>query len=225
MEFQIESSWKLILKDEFEKEYMKKLAHFIQEKYDKEIQVLPPKELIFNTFKHTQFEKVKVVILGQDPYHGLNQANGLAFSVNKEVAIPPSLKNIFKELQLEYPEFRYPTHGDLSSWADQGVLLLNATLTVEESLAGSHQNQGWEQFTDRVIQVLSEKRTGIIFLLWGKYAQAKAPLIDSKKHEILTAPHPSPLSAYQGFLGCNHFIKTNEILKKAGITPINWQLS
>ncbi|WP_291401299.1 uracil-DNA glycosylase [Daejeonella sp.] len=225
MEFQIESSWKLILKDEFEKDYMKKLAHFIQEKYDKEIQISPPKQLIFNAFKHTPFEKVKVVILGQDPYHGLNQANGLAFSVNKEVAIPPSLKNIFKELQSEYPEFRYPTHGDLSSWADQGVLLLNATLTVEESLAGSHQNQGWEQFTDRVIQVLSEKRTGIIFLLWGKYAQAKAHLIDSKKHVILTAPHPSPLSVYQGFLGCKHFIKTNEILKKAGITPINWQLS
>jgi uracil-DNA glycosylase len=225
MEIQIESSWKHVLKEEFEKEYLKKLASYLLSEEKKGISIFPPKDLIFSAFNHTPFEKVKVVILGQDPYHGINQANGLAFSVNQGVVIPPSLKNIFKELHLEYPDFRHPTHGDLSQWADQGVLLLNATLTVENSKAGSHQNQGWEHFTDKVIQVLSQKRTGIIFLLWGKFAQAKSKLIDLNKHEILTASHPSPLSAYNGFLGCNHFKKTNEILEKAGKDQINWQLS
>lgn len=224
MEFQIETSWKHVLKEEFEKEYMQNLAVFIQEQVDNGIQIFPSKQLVFNAFKHTPFEKVKVVILGQDPYHGINQANGLAFSVNKEVAIPPSLKNIFKELKLEYPDYKLPNYGDLTYWADQGVLLLNATLTVEESKAGSHQNKGWEQFTDKVIEVISRERKGIIFLLWGKYASAKSKFIDSEKHFILTAAHPSPLSAYQGFLGCNHFIKTNEILIKEGKNPINWQI-
>jgi uracil-DNA glycosylase len=225
MEIQIESSWKHVLNEEFEKDYLKKLASYLQSEEKKGISIFPPKDLIFNAFNHTPFEKVKVVILGQDPYHGNYQANGLAFSVNQGVVIPPSLKNIFKELHLEYPDFRHPTHGDLSAWADQGVLLLNATLSVKESFAGSHQNKGWERFTDQVIKVLSLKREGLIFLLWGKYAQEKSSLINQEKHIILTSAHPSPLSAHRGFLGCNHFIKTNEILKKIGKTEINWQLS
>jgi uracil-DNA glycosylase len=178
--------------------------------------------LIFNAFAHTPFDKVKVVIIGQDPYHGANQAHGLSFSVQKGVQIPPSLQNIFKELKAEYKDFQIPKNGDLSSWADQGVLLLNATLTVEASKAGSHQNQGWEIFTDRVIQILSEKRTGIVFLLWGKFAQAKAGLIDHNKHHILTAAHPSPFSAYNGFFDCNHFILTNEYLEKDEGKGIDW---
>jgi uracil-DNA glycosylase len=225
MEIQIESNWKHVLKEEFEKDYLKKLTTFLQFREEKGIYIFPPKDLIFNAFNKTPFEKVKVVILGQDPYHGVNQAHGLAFSVNREVAIPPSLKNIYKELHLEYPDYRYPTHGDLSEWAHQGVFLLNSTLSVEESLAGSHQNQGWERFTDQVIHILSEQKTGLIFLLWGKSAQAKSKLIDLEKHEILIAAHPSPLSVYKGFLGCNHFIKTNEILNKMGETEINWQIS
>jgi uracil-DNA glycosylase len=225
MDFRIETSWKRVLKEEFEKDYIKKLSLFLQTQQENGLHIFPPKHLIFNAFDQIPFEKVKVVILGQDPYHGINQAHGLAFSVNKGVAIPPSLKNIFKELHLEYPSFKHPKHGDLSQWANQGVLLLNATLTVEESKAGSHQNQGWEIFTDKVIQLLSEQRTGIIFILWGKYAQSKAKLIDLEKHVVLSAAHPSPLSAYSGFLGCNHFIKTNEFLKQAGQTEINWQLS
>lgn len=225
MEIQIESSWKHVLKEEFEKDYLKNLASYLLSEEKKGISIFPPKDLIFNAFNHTPFEKVKVVILGQDPYHGNNQANGLAFSVNKNVALPPSLKNIFKELKSEYPNFKHPTHGDLSEWANQGVLLLNATLSVEDSKAGSHQNQGWEQFTDKVIQLLSEKRTGIIFLLWGNFAQAKSKLIDLQKHELLIAAHPSPLSAHRGFLGCNHFKQVNEILEKAGKAQIDWQLS
>jgi uracil-DNA glycosylase len=225
MDFQIESSWNDILEGEFEKEYMKKLSLFLKELQEKGINVFPPKDLIFNAFKHTSFEKVKVVILGQDPYHGFNQAHGLAFSVNKGIKLPPSLKNIFKEINIEFPNFKHPTHGDLSQWADQGVLLLNTILSVEKSKAGSHQNKGWEKFTDKVIQVLSHKREGLIFLLWGKYAQAKSELIDLEKHIILSAAHPSPLSAYNGFWGCNHFIKTNEALKKMGKIEINWQIS
>lgn len=224
MDIQIENSWEQALEDEFEKEYFKKLIHFIDGESAKGVSIYPPQEQIFEAFRQTPFEKVKIVILGQDPYHGFNQANGLAFSVNKGVAFPPSLKNIFKELQLEYPNFNYPKHGDLSQWAQQGVLLLNATLSVEDSKAGSHQNKGWEVFTDKVIELLSQKREGLIFLLWGKFAQAKLPLIDTNKHNILKAAHPSPLSAYQGFFGCNHFIKSNEILRKANLTEINWQI-
>ena len=162
------------------------------------------------------------MIIGQDPYHGANQAHGLSFSVQKGVQIPPSLQNIFKELQAEYKDFQIPKHGDLSSWADQGVLLLNATLTVEASMPGSHQNQGWEMFTDRVIQILSEKKSEIVFLLWGKYAQAKARLIDHNKHQIFMAAHPSPFSAYNGFFGCKHFILTNEYLEKNGGKGVDW---
>ena len=224
MPLKLEESWKRFLEAEFEKEYMKKLRSFLQSQQEQKRIIYPGNSLIFNAFNHTPFEKVKVVIIGQDPYHGANQAHGLSFSVQKGVPVPPSLQNIFKELQAEYKDFQYPKHGDLSSWADQGVLLLNATLTVEASKAGSHQNQGWEKFTDQVIQTLSEKRTGIVFLLWGKYAQAKAAMIDQNKHLVLMAAHPSPFSAYNGFFGCNHFIKTNEYLEKNGEKGIDWRL-
>ena len=222
MPLKLEESWKRFLEAEFEKEYMKKLRSFLQSQQEQKRIIYPGNSLIFNAFNHTPFEKVKVVIIGQDPYHGANQAHGLSFSVQKGVPVPPSLQNIFKELQAEYKDFQFPKHGDLSSWADQGVLLLNATLTVEASNAGSHQNQGWEKFTDQVIQTLSEKRTGIVFLLWGKYAQAKAAMIDQNKHLVLMAAHPSPFSAYNGFFGCNHFIKTNEYLEENGEKGIDW---
>lgn len=224
MPLKLEESWKRFLEAEFEKEYMKKLRSFLQSQQEQKRIIYPGNSLIFNAFNHTPFEKVKVVIIGQDPYHGANQAHGLSFSVQKGVPIPPSLQNIFKELQAEYKDFQFPQHGDLSSWADQGVLLLNATLTVEASKAGSHQNQGWEKFTDQVIKTLSEHRKGIVFLLWGKYAQAKAGLIDQSKHQVLMAAHPSPFSAYNGFFGCNHFIKTNEYLEKNGEKGIDWRL-
>lgn len=225
MSVQIEESWKEVLGNEFEKDYMKKLRAFLQNEKLQGKTIYPPGKLIFNAFAHTPFNQVKVVILGQDPYHGYKQAHGLSFSVQKGVALPPSLKNIFKELQHEFKDFIYPSNGDLSQWADQGVLLLNATLTVEAGKAGSHQNQGWEQFTDQVIRILSEKRTGIIFLLWGRYAQAKANLIDQTKHHVLVSAHPSPFSAHNGFFGNGHFQKVNEILEKEGKTPIDWQIT
>jgi len=224
MPLKLEESWKEVLEAEFDKEYMIKLRSFLQSQQEQKRLIYPGNGLIFNAFEHTPFNKVKVVIIGQDPYHGANQAHGLSFSVQKGVPIPPSLQNIFKELQAEYPDFQFPKHGDLSSWADQGVLLLNATLTVEATKAGSHQKQGWEQFTDQVIQILSEQRKGIVFLLWGKYAQAKAALIDQNKHLVLMATHPSPFSAYNGFFGCNHFIKTNEFLENNGEKGIDWKL-
>ena len=222
---ELEESWKKVLKEEFDKDYMKELLSYLQKELAEGQTVYPAKLLIFNSFKHTPFNKVKVVILGQDPYHGANQAHGLSFSVQKGVPIPPSLKNIYKELQSEFKDFQYPGHGDLTLWADQGVLLLNTTLTVAATKAGSHQKKGWEIFTDRVIQVLSDKKSGIIFLLWGKYAQAKAGLIDQRKHYVLTAAHPSPFSAHNGFFGCGHFAKTNEILVKNGQSPIDWQIN
>lgn len=224
MSIKLEESWKAVLEDEFEKDYMKKLRLFLQERIKARQIIYPHNSLIFNAFTHTPFNEVKLVILGQDPYHGANQAHGLSFSVQKGVPVPPSLQNIFKELQNEYPEFQIPAHGDLSQWADQGVLLLNATLTVEASKPGSHQNQGWEQFTNRIIQILSEKRKDIVFLLWGKYASAKSVMIDQSKHTVLIAPHPSPFSAHSGFFGCNHFKKSNEILEKKGIKGIDWQI-
>jgi len=222
MSLKLEESWKVVLEGEFEKDYMKKLRSFLQSEQKQQKIIYPVNSLIFNAFEHTSFDKVKVVILGQDPYHGANQAHGLSFSVQKGMQIPPSLQNIFKELQAEYNDFQIPKHGDLSSWADQGVLLLNATLTVEASKPGSHQNQGWEIFTDRTIQIISEKRNRIVFLLWGKYAQAKAGLIDHNKHLILTAAHPSPFSAYNGFFGCNHFILANEYLERNGEKGVDW---
>ncbi len=222
MSIQFENSWQEILKEELDKKYMINLHSFLQIRRKEGHTIFPPNNLIFNAFNHTPFDQVKVVIIGQDPYHGQKQAHGLAFSVQKGMQIPPSLQNIFKELQSEYNDFQIPHHGDLSSWADQGVLLMNVTLTVEASKAGSHQNQGWEIFTDRIIQIISEKRNRIVFLLWGKYAQAKAGLIDHNKHLILTAAHPSPFSAYHGFFGCNHFILTNEYLEKNGQKGIDW---
>jgi uracil-DNA glycosylase len=225
MSVQIEESWKEVLGDEFEKDYMKNLRVFLQTARTKGHILYPANKNIFNAFQHTPFDKVKVVILGQDPYHGPNQAHGLSFSVQKGVQFPPSLQNIFKELVAEFKDFKYPAHGDLTQWADQGVLMLNATLTVEAHKAGSHQKQGWEIFTDTVIRTLSEKRTGIVFLLWGKYAQAKADLIDKTKHHVLMSAHPSPFSAHSGFFGNNHFKKTNEILEKEGKKGIDWQVS
>lgn len=220
----INESWKAVLADEFEKPYMKDLIAFLQREKQEGKVIFPPAPLIFNAFEHTPFEEVKVVILGQDPYHGNGQAHGLSFSVQKGVGIPPSLRSIYKELLSDISGFVIPQHGELTQWADQGVLLLNATLTVRKAEPASHHKKGWEIFTDQVIRTLSEKRSGVIFLLWGKNAQAKIPLIDEKKHTILTAAHPSPYSAYNGFFGCRHFSKTNEILKNQGKTPINWQI-
>ncbi|MES2418612.1 MAG: uracil-DNA glycosylase [Bacteroidota bacterium] len=216
--------WLNILGDEFDKPYMKALKSFLLEEKQKGFTIYPKGADIFNAFNHTPFDAVKVVILGQDPYHGTGQAHGLSFSVPKGIAVPPSLKNIYKELANEFKDFKTPGHGNLTSWADQGVLMLNATLTVSAQEAGSHQNKGWEIFTDKVITELSEQREGLIFLLWGRYAQQKEALIDIKKHHVLKAAHPSPFSAYNGFFGSNHFVKTNEILLKNSLTPINWQI-
>ena len=217
----IEESWKQVLINEFNKDYFKQLKQFLlNEKQNRQI-IYPESSKIFSAFNHTPFDNVKVVILGQDPYHGKGQAHGLCFSVNEHVKVPPSLKNIFKELH-EDIGMAMPAHGNLESWADQGVLLLNATLTVRSNQAGSHQNKGWELFTDSVIKIISEVKPGVVFLLWGKYAQAKANLIDATKHHILMAPHPSPFSAYTGFFGCKHFSKTNEFLKADSKQEIDW---
>ncbi|MDQ7948650.1 MAG: uracil-DNA glycosylase [Pedobacter sp.] len=216
--------WLEVLGVEFEKPYMKALKAFLLEEKQKGFTVYPKNSDIFNAFQHTSFQGVKVVILGQDPYHGQGQAHGLSFSVQKGIAVPPSLKNMYKELSDEFKDFEIPNHGNLTSWADQGVLLLNATLTVRAHEAGSHQNKGWEQFTDHVIATLSQRREGLVFLLWGRYAQQKESLIDTKKHTVLKAAHPSPFSAYNGFFGSNHFSKANHILEKEGKAPIDWQV-
>ena len=186
--------------------------------------IYPPQADVFNAFKLTELENLKVVILGQDPYHGPNQAHGLAFSVRHGVRVPPSLQNMYKELALEYPEFQLPEHGCLESWAQQGVLLLNTVLTVIATQPNSHRHLGWEQFTDKVIASISEQCQGIVFLLWGSHAQKKGRYIDRERHFVLEAPHPSPLSAHRGFLGCGHFKQANELLVKQGKTPINWQV-
>lgn len=224
MAVDLEPSWFKVLEGEFEKPYMKSLKDFLQQEKQAGFTIYPKGSDIFNAFNHTPFEKVKVVILGQDPYHGVGQAHGLSFSVQKGIVPPPSLKNIYKELADEFPDFKIPNHGELTAWADQGVLLLNATLTVRAHTAGSHQKRGWEQFTDKVITELSEKRTGLIFILWGNYAKQKEALIDKSKHFIISSAHPSPFSAYNGFFGSKPFSKTNEILKKEGKEEINWQV-
>ncbi|WP_410220674.1 uracil-DNA glycosylase [Pedobacter sp.] len=224
MAVELESSWLAVLKNEFDQPYMKELKAFLLSEKQKGFTIFPKSADIFNAFKHTPFDKVKVVILGQDPYHGVNQAHGLSFSVQKGITPPPSLKNIYKELADEFPDFKTPDHGDLTSWADQGVLLLNATLTVRANTAGSHQNKGWEQFTDQVIRVLSAKKTGLVFILWGNYAKQKEALIDKSKHFIIKSAHPSPFSAYNGFFGSKPFSKTNQILEQEGKEPINWQV-
>jgi len=219
----IEESWKKILHDEFNKPYFVLLKEFLTEE-KKKFRIFPPGPLIFNAFDHTPFDKVKVVVIGQDPYHGYGQAHGLCFSVPEGVAKPPSLQNIFKELQSDLG-IPVSNHGNLIKWADQGVLLLNATLTVRENQAGSHQNKGWETFSDAVISKLSEQKKDLVFILWGNYAIAKKILIDTKKHHIFTAAHPSPFSAFKGFFGCRHFSKINESLVNSGIEPIDWRLS
>ena len=186
--------------------------------------IYPPQADVFNAFKLTELENLKVVILGQDPYHGPNQAHGLAFSVRQGVRVPPSLQNMYKELALEYPDFQIPQHGCLESWANQGVLLLNTVLTVVATQPNSHRHLGWEQFTDKVIASISEQCQGIVFLLWGSHAQKKGRHIDRDRHFVLNAPHPSPLSAHRGFLGCGHFKQANELLVKQGKDPVNWQV-
>ena len=218
----IESIWKMVLADEFNKEYFLELKSFLLEE-KKTYRVFPPGKLIFNAFDHTPFDRVKVVLLGQDPYHGAGQAHGLCFSVPEGVPKPPSLVNILMELKsdLGYDE---PLHGNLTKWADQGVLLLNATLTVRENQAGSHQNHGWETFTDAAIKQLSERREGLIFILWGNYAIAKKALIDTSRHAILSSVHPSPLSAHRGFFGCRHFSQVNNLLRQHGVEEIDWRL-
>ena len=217
----IENSWKQVLFDEFSLEYMQSLRQFLQ--YEKQAGkvIYPPGADMFNALNHTPFEKVKVVILGQDPYHGPHQAHGFCFSVQPGVSVPPSLKNIYKELSSDLG-MNIPNHGFLSTWADQGVLLLNAVLSVEQAKAGAHQGKGWEIFTDRIIQVLNEQRAGIVFLLWGSYAQKKGQFIDRSKHCVITAPHPSPLSAYRGFFGSKVFSKTNDYLQASGQIEIKW---
>jgi uracil-DNA glycosylase len=220
----LEPGWLNVLSDELEKPYMKELKSFLLEEKQKGFTVYPKGGDIFNAFNHTPFDKVKVVILGQDPYHGQNQAHGLSFSVQKGVTVPPSLKNMYKELVDDIEGFKIPNHGNLTAWADQGVLLLNATLTVRAHEAGSHQNKGWEKFTNHIISVLSAEKSGLVFLLWGRYAQQKENLIDTQKHHVLKAAHPSPFSAYNGFFGSKPFSKANQILIKEGLKPINWQI-
>ena len=219
----IEESWKNVLQEEFNKPYFVDLKGFLVEE-KKRFRVFPPGSLIFNAFNHTPFDKVKVVFIGQDPYHGYGQAHGLCFSVPEGVTKPPSLVNIFKELQSDLG-VPVSNHGNLIKWADQGVLLLNATLTVRENQAGSHQNKGWEIFTDAVISKLSEQKKNLVFVLWGNFAIAKRILIDNTKHHILTAAHPSPFSANKGFFGCRHFSKINEFLVSSGMEPVDWRLS
>lgn len=219
----IEESWKQELWNEFQSNYFAELKVFLLEERTK-FKVFPPGPQIFNAFNYTPLNEVKAVILGQDPYHGSGQAHGLCFSVPTGIKAPPSLVNIFKEIHSDLG-IDIPTHGNLESWAQQGVMLLNATLTVRASSAGSHQNKGWEQFTDRVIQLISEQQQHVVFLLWGRYAQAKEALIDPEKHLILKAAHPSPFSAHNGFFGCRHFSKTNQFLRAKGIKEINWALN
>lgn len=220
---QLHPSWLAFLSDEFKKDYMKNLKQFLLVEREKGKTIYPPGSQWFTAFNHTPFNEVRIVILGQDPYHGPYQAHGLCFSVLPGVRIPPSLINIFKE-QAQDLGIQQPEHGCLTHWARQGVLLLNATLTVEQARAGSHQGKGWEQFTDEAIRVLNESREHLVFLLWGSYAQKKGAFIDKSRHLVLTAPHPSPLSAHRGFFGCRHFSQANAYLQEQGLAPVDWQL-
>jgi uracil-DNA glycosylase len=221
MAVKIDSSWYAALKEQFEAPYFAQLKDFLVAERQ-QYTCYPPGSLIFSAFDHTPFDKVKVVILGQDPYHEPGQAMGLCFSVPQGIQVPPSLVNIITEINSDLGTSIPKTCGNLSGWAEQGVLLLNATLTVRAHQAGSHQRHGWEVFTDAAIQALSQKRNGIVFLLWGSYAIAKKSLIDTAKHYVLTAPHPSPLSAYRGFFGCRHFSQANNILVQQGLQPVDW---
>lgn len=216
-------SWKQRIGNEFEQDYMCALREFLLQRKQAGATIFPPGELIFNALNSTAFEQVKIVIIGQDPYHGPGQAHGLSFSVPPGVKIPPSLRNIYKELQQDIG-FVIPNHGYLKSWAGNGVLLLNAVLTVEQAQAGSHQGKGWERFTDRVIEALNDESEHLVFLLWGAYAQRKGAIVDTARHCVLNAPHPSPLSAHRGFLGCRHFSQANNYLLESGIDVVDWQL-
>ena len=223
MDVKIHESWKIVLAKEFESPYFARLAAFVKDAYAHGI-VYPPGRFIFEAFNRTPFDKVKVVIIGQDPYHNPRQAHGLCFSVPEGVERPPSLVNIFKELENEYGTSFLDRSGDLSHWADQGVLLLNATLTVSggANMAGSHQGRGWETFTDAVIRELAGRRTNLVYMLWGSYAQRKAAFVDRGKNLVLETAHPSPLSAFRGFFGCGHFRKANEYLRQHGMEPVAW---
>lgn len=221
MEVKIDLSWKSKLVQEFEKDYFIKLAEFVKQEY-KTTTIYPPGSLIFNAFNLCPFEKVKAVIIGQDPYHGPGQAHGLCFSVREGVEFPPSLKNIFKEIEMDLGIAR-PVSGNLERWASQGVLLLNATMTVRAHQAGSHQKKGWEQFTDSVISIINSEKENIVFFLWGAYAQKKGESIDRSRHLVLESVHPSPLSASRGFFGNKHFSRCNDYLTKNGIAPVNWE--
>lgn len=222
-EIRLEDSWKALLADEFRQDYMQDLRRFLLREKQSGKVIYPPGEQIFNALNTTPFDKVKVVILGQDPYHGPGQAHGLCFSVQPGVEPPPSLVNIFKEIQsdLGIPP---PGHGCLNTWAEQGVLLLNAVLTVERFKAASHRGRGWERFTDRIVTLLNERRRDLVFLLWGSHAQEKGRIIDRGRHLVLEAPHPSPLSAHRGFFGCRHFSRANDYLQSRGQPPIDWAL-
>ena len=221
MQVKIEESWREVLQPQFDSVYFEMLTTFVRRAYQTTT-VYPPGSKIFEAFNRTPFDKVKVVILGQDPYHGPNQAHGLCFSVQDGIQPPPSLINIYKELQKEYGVPVNMANGNLTRWADQGVLLLNATLTVEAGKAGSHQSKGWETFTDAAIKALSDRREGLVFMLWGSYAQQKGRVIDRRKHLVLESSHPSPLSVYRGFDGCGHFKKANQYLQSRGQEPIDW---
>ena len=218
----IGNTWDLLLKEEYKKEYFKNLMNFIKEEY-KIKTVYPKRNDVFNAFRYTDFDNVKVVILGQDPYHGPNQAEGLSFSVSNEVLKPPSLKNIFKELESDLG-IPFPKHNSLKPWAKEGVLLLNSVLTVEAHTPTSHKGHGWEQFTDQVIEIINKKTTPVVFILWGSYARAKKKLITNPIHYVIESAHPSPFSAYNGFFGSKPFSKTNEFLKSKGIKPIDWRV-
>ena len=220
MKVKIEESWEKVLQPDFDKPYFKELTDFVRSEYAATT-IYPPASLIFNAFNLCPFDKVKVVIIGQDPYHGPGQAHGLCFSVNDGIQFPPSLQNIFKEIKSDL-DIPIPTSGNLTRWAEQGVLLLNATLTVRAHNAGSHQKKGWETFTDSVIRILAEQKENLVFILWGAYAQKKGSFIDRNRHLVLSSAHPSPLSAYNGFFGNHHFSQANQWLTQHGLSPVNW---
>jgi uracil-DNA glycosylase len=216
--------WADILKEEKQQPYFQQIMQFVDTERAGGKTIYPPEQDVFNAFTLTEFDKVKVVILGQDPYHGPNQAHGLCFSVQRDLKPPPSLVNIYKELASDISDFTVPQHGFLQSWAEQGVLMLNTVLTVEQAQAHSHAKIGWERFTDAVIQQLSDHCHGVVFILWGSHGQKKGAVIDKQKHYVLSAPHPSPLSAYRGFFGCKHFSQTNDLLRQQNKKTINWQV-
>ncbi|QIL85939.1 uracil-DNA glycosylase [Vibrio sp. HDW18] len=217
-------TWHDVIGQQKQQEYFQQTLQFVESQRQAGKVIYPPAKDVFNAFRFTEFSDVKVVILGQDPYHGPNQAHGLCFSVLPGIKTPPSLVNIYKELAQDIAGFQIPAHGYLQSWAQQGVLLLNTVLTVEQGMAHSHAKTGWETFTDHVIDVLNQQRSGLVFLLWGSHAQKKGQRIDRQRHHVLMAPHPSPLSAHRGFLGCQHFSQTNQLLQAQGMAPIDWQL-